>query len=312
MRKSRVFTYLVFALTTFYSCDKENQNEDVYPIAAFEYEIEELTVKFKNISSDAITYNWTFGDGSTSTEKDPTHTYSEAGTYDIELFATNEHNNTHTAKRSVTVKIDDEDSTPPLPTFNIEIDGKFDDWIEIPEEHLSIAVLDESQSELHRLKEVKLIADNKYMYMYMKMDTLHANAMDIYLNVDGDTETGYNSWMWENTAANYLMQGFFSDNYDMRLAEYDENEGGAWGWLTPNVVETGMGLMEVSAMNGIEESIVEFEAAISLIMIPNTSDEIKIMIGHSGVESDAWTTSGGLPTVTESGEKNEGIVVRLK
>ncbi|MDY6862682.1 MAG: PKD domain-containing protein [Thermodesulfobacteriota bacterium] len=45
-----------------------------------------LTVKFTNQSSGKITsYQWSFGDGNSSGEKDPIHTYSAAGTYTVSL-----------------------------------------------------------------------------------------------------------------------------------------------------------------------------------------------------------------------------------
>ncbi len=52
-------------------------NKEVY--------IPEEEAIFINESSDAITYHWDFGDGSTSTESDPRHIYSEEGLYDVEL-----------------------------------------------------------------------------------------------------------------------------------------------------------------------------------------------------------------------------------
>lgn len=138
--------------------------------------------------------------------------------------------------------------------------------------------------------------------------------MDIYLNIDGDTETGYNSWMWNNTSANFLMQGFKRTNYDMRLAAYDKTKGGGWGWLKPDIVATGMGLMEISKMKKVEDNVVEFEAQIKRSLIPGLGDEVRIMVGHSGAEGEGnnWTTSGGLPTVTNTGDKNDGLLVNLK
>ncbi|MBL4656694.1 MAG: PKD domain-containing protein, partial [Flavobacteriales bacterium] len=46
-----------------------------------------LLVQFTNESSNAITYLWEFGDGSTSTETNPSYTYNNPGTYQVTLNA---------------------------------------------------------------------------------------------------------------------------------------------------------------------------------------------------------------------------------
>ena len=48
-----------------------------------------LTLTFNNVSSGAVSYVWSFGDGNTSTSIAPTHTYSTLGTYTIKLVTTN-------------------------------------------------------------------------------------------------------------------------------------------------------------------------------------------------------------------------------
>ena len=49
-----------------------------------------LTTSFTGISSGKapLTYNWTFGDGGTSTAKSPNHTYTSAGSFDVRLIVT--------------------------------------------------------------------------------------------------------------------------------------------------------------------------------------------------------------------------------
>ncbi|HXD92047.1 MAG TPA: M4 family metallopeptidase, partial [Bacteroidia bacterium] len=47
-----------------------------------------LTVNFTNNTTGATTYNWSFGDGATSTTAAPAHTYTAAGTYAVQLIAT--------------------------------------------------------------------------------------------------------------------------------------------------------------------------------------------------------------------------------
>ena len=49
-----------------------------------------LTVVFQDLSSNApIQWLWNFGDGFTTNEQNPTHTYTAAGTYTVRLTATN-------------------------------------------------------------------------------------------------------------------------------------------------------------------------------------------------------------------------------
>jgi len=49
-----------------------------------------LAVDFTDLSSgDPTSWNWTFGDGGTSTAQNPSHTYNAAGTYNVGLTATN-------------------------------------------------------------------------------------------------------------------------------------------------------------------------------------------------------------------------------
>ncbi len=57
------------------------------PIAEFSFSGNEYTVDFTNNSANATSYQWDFGDGSTSSENNPIHTYSTAGTYTVSLTA---------------------------------------------------------------------------------------------------------------------------------------------------------------------------------------------------------------------------------
>ncbi|MBK7872748.1 MAG: PKD domain-containing protein [Saprospiraceae bacterium] len=51
--------------------------------------VDSMQVFFRNLSSpDAVAFLWNFGDGSTSTERDPFHTYGSADTYEVSLTAT--------------------------------------------------------------------------------------------------------------------------------------------------------------------------------------------------------------------------------
>lgn len=59
------------------------------PTAGFTYYGEAFNVNFQNSSVNANTYLWDFGDGETSVEENPAHTYLTAGTYIVTLIAEN-------------------------------------------------------------------------------------------------------------------------------------------------------------------------------------------------------------------------------
>ncbi len=56
-------------------------------IAEFAYTNNNSGVSFLNTSSHATSYHWNFGDGQSSTETNPLHTYASNGTYTVQLIA---------------------------------------------------------------------------------------------------------------------------------------------------------------------------------------------------------------------------------
>ena len=56
--------------------------------ASYTYVVDGLTVTFTNGSSGAESYAWDFGDGGSSIETDPVHTYASGGSYSVILTAT--------------------------------------------------------------------------------------------------------------------------------------------------------------------------------------------------------------------------------
>ena len=62
------------------------------PIADFDISsglvFNDVPIRFQNLSQDAITYEWDFGDGQNSTEVHPNNTYDEYGSYWVTLIAT--------------------------------------------------------------------------------------------------------------------------------------------------------------------------------------------------------------------------------
>ena len=60
------------------------------PVADFSFQASGLGVVFADQSTGSPTgWSWDFGDGATSTQKNPSHTYAQAGTYAVVLTVTN-------------------------------------------------------------------------------------------------------------------------------------------------------------------------------------------------------------------------------
>ena len=78
---------------------------DGLPTAFFDddpyYIIVNTLVTFTNLSTNAVTYEWTFGDGGTSTDKNAQHVFTELGTYNVCLTATNSNGCSDTYCRTV-------------------------------------------------------------------------------------------------------------------------------------------------------------------------------------------------------------------
>lgn len=81
------------------------------PTAAFSFTNADLVVTFTNTSTDlesmpsALHYNWDFGDGMTSTEQNPVHTYSATGSYDVTLEVVDPMSAAGSVKQSLTVAV---------------------------------------------------------------------------------------------------------------------------------------------------------------------------------------------------------------
>ncbi|WJG10773.1 S8 family serine peptidase [Aliiglaciecola sp. LCG003] len=76
------------------------------PVAAFSYESDGLQVTFTNestdVNGDIVSHMWDFGDGTTSTDTNPMHTFAATGSYNVSLTTTDAEGMSDT----VTVTID--------------------------------------------------------------------------------------------------------------------------------------------------------------------------------------------------------------
>lgn len=91
MKSLRLLPLLIIYFTVLIlSCQKDD-GSDMQVNARFTTPIIKFgEVTFRNYSENATEYKWEFGDGNTSTEKDPVHNYQTLGEYQVKLTASHE------------------------------------------------------------------------------------------------------------------------------------------------------------------------------------------------------------------------------
>jgi PKD repeat protein len=94
MKKEKIFLFLM--LISLYSCFLSCSKEDVYNVSPsgvksdFSIVVTDSTIKGTSLATNFSKFVWTFGDGSTSTEANPTYTYKPkkvGGNYTVQLTA---------------------------------------------------------------------------------------------------------------------------------------------------------------------------------------------------------------------------------
>ncbi|HEU5108353.1 MAG TPA: PQQ-dependent sugar dehydrogenase, partial [Micromonosporaceae bacterium] len=137
-----------------------------------------LTVQFSSAGTrdpdgGTLTYAWTFGDGGTSTDPNPSHTYTTAGNYTAQLTVTNPAGRTAVANVPITVG-----NTEPTVTIEFPPDGGFFDWGDQVE--YTVRVTDPEEGEID-------CADVTLQY-YLGHDE-HAHPLQSYTGCTGTVQT---------------------------------------------------------------------------------------------------------------------------
>ena len=101
MKRIKLFLSVLTLSFFVVSCE-----EELIPVSSFTFsganKSAPAEVEFTNISQNATTFLWEFGDGTNSTEKNTKHTYATAGTYAVKLTAYNG-KNSNTMTLSITI-----------------------------------------------------------------------------------------------------------------------------------------------------------------------------------------------------------------
>ncbi len=179
------------AATLLISC----KDDDYQPQTDLAYEVvvEGNTATFKVTTAGATGYSWDFGDGQTSSEANPSHTYPGKGKYVPTLTAMV---NGQTAESSTVIRI--AKSSP------VKInDNTLDDWATVTKD---VVTLGASKGIFNA---VKFDYDGNYIYMYAEMTgrRADANIFDFYIDSDNNPGTGLLTGTFSGGGYDILLEG---------------------------------------------------------------------------------------------------------
>lgn len=107
--KTTIFTFIL-SFFLLISCSKDNSSENQesgtadFKVSNTNGVVNELeTLQIKNDSKNAVSYFWDFGNGVTSTEKEPNYAYPKCGNYNVKLTVTDSKGNLTTKSLEIPV-----------------------------------------------------------------------------------------------------------------------------------------------------------------------------------------------------------------
>lgn len=259
------------------ACNKD----EVKPEADIFYtvNIEDKTVTFTNETSGAVSYRWEFGDGATSTEQSPVHTYPEKGKYVPTLYATTKDGRVSEGSTVIYIA-----KTSPV-KLN---DNSLADW-----DNVSQYVLTSGAGEKF-FRKAKFDYDASYVYVYLEVNSTEANGdiYDFYLDTDNDATTGLLTGSVPGGAYDVLLEGnILGDWLDVFNHKGAQN---AFSFDPTGVTEHYQ--VGAKVQSG---GVLKFEMRIVRSKIKNLAAATAFRLGIMATKSD-W--SAGLGQIPDAGQ----------
>ena len=160
-----------------------------------------LAVQFSSAGSrdpdgQAITFAWSFGDGGTSTEANPTHTYTTNGNFTAQLTVTDSEGRSGTANVPVTVG-----NTAPKVTITLPPDGGFYEWGD--QVKFTVTVTDPEDG---------TVDCSKVQVQYLLGHDEHAHPLNQYTGCSGTVQTSLASGHGADADVFAVIEASYVDN----------------------------------------------------------------------------------------------------
>ena len=177
-----------------------------------------------------------------------------------------------------------DDPTPS--TGDITIDGNFSDWSNLIGDVQAVLPSGASNTGLYSMRWYANASD---IFYYLEYDA-STSHIDILLSTDGNSNTGHNSWMWTNSAAEYLIEGEPDSFGDAWLAAFDNSQSqDSWdeGWSDTNIAD----YQTVSSPTTLSNGHKAIEGMISQAQLSSISE---LRVGVFTMDAN-WNETGLLP-----------------
>jgi len=160
-----------------------------------------LTVQFSSAGSrdpdgGTLSYAWTFGDGGTSDEPNPSHEYTVAGNYTAQLTVTNPKGRTAVANVPITVG-----NTEPTVIIETPPDGGFYDWGD--QVNYRVRVTDPEDGEID--------CDRVTLQTYLGHDE-HGHPLQSYTGCEGTLQTSRGSGHGADANVFTIIEATYTDD----------------------------------------------------------------------------------------------------
>lgn len=200
--KLLLFSSLIATLTfCLYSCEKDKVDSAVDVI--YKVDIDGLTATFTNQTEGVTTYKWEFGDGATSTEQNPVHTYPAKGKFVPTLYVSTASGQTFEGStvlrlsKGSPVKLDDH-TLADWDTLNANV------------------IVSGPGGGIFR--KVKFDYSGEYIYFNIAMASKKSNGdiFDFYIDADNNAGTGLITGLFTGAGMNVLIEGaMLNDWFDV-------------------------------------------------------------------------------------------------
>lgn len=279
--KKHIYTLgLLLCGLLIFSCGDDEPDTVVVPEPGsdFTFVINGKTVDFTSTSTEAASYAWDFGDGNSSTEESPSHTYEGNGNYIVELTVTNE---TGTDSKQAVLDI-----------INVAVDGSLDDWDDVD------CAISPSAGTVNCVK-FENLANNK-LFVYVEGTTDLTPQAQIILNLDNDNTTGaFIDWWYLSAGEDILIEGSLTVNPDQYASIYncdpcDGSVPGGWNWGAAPINEDINSFMTASEIISIPGGLA-YELVIDLTAVGQAVSTEQIGIAVMDVDLETWSPVGNAP-----------------